>query len=117
MAQAKSRQVGISTVNIRRVAALVRGKQVDSAVSTLKFVPSTAAVVVRKLIESAAANAQNNDLKARDNLKVINVTADKGPRLRRFRPKARGRAGRFDRPASHITVVVDEAPASAEGSE
>ncbi len=113
MASATSRLVGISTVNLRRVANLVRGKQVDEAVTTLKFLPSTAAVAMGKLIESAAANAQNNDLKERANLMVVKITADKGPRVKRFRPKARGRAGAFNRPTSHIKVTVDEPAASA----
>lgn len=108
MAQSRSKSVGVSTVNLRRVANLVRGKQVDQAVNMLKFVPSPAAVVVRKAIESAAANAQNNDLKDRAGLKVVGVTADQGPSVRRFRPKARGRSGAFDRPTSHVTVIVDD---------
>ena len=113
MATASSRLVGISSINMRRVADLVRGKQVDEAVTTLKFIPSTAAVAMGKLIESAAANAQNNDLKDRATLKVIKITADKGPRVKRFRPKARGRAGAFNRSTSHIKVTVDEPAASA----
>jgi large subunit ribosomal protein L22 len=108
MAQSRSKSVGVSAINLRRVANLVRGKGVDEAVSALKFVPSPAAVVVRKAIESAAANAQNNDLKERAGLRVIKVTADGGPPVRRFRPKARGRSGAFDRPTSHVTVIVDE---------
>ncbi len=108
MAQSRSKSVGVSTINLRRLANMVRGKQVDEAVSALKFVPSPAAIVVRKAIESAAANAQNNDLKERAGLMVIKITADQGPPIRRFRPKARGRAGAFDRPTSHLTVIVDE---------
>ena len=108
MALAKSRLAGISTINLRRVADLVRGRTVEEAVNTLKFVPSPAAVAVRKVIESAAANAANNDLKDREKLKVVSVRADEGPTVRRFRAKARGRAGAFNRPTSHITVVVDE---------
>ena len=105
--------VGISTINLRRIANLVRGKQVDEAVTTLKFIPSSAAVAMGKLIESATANAQNNDLKDRATLKVIKVTADEGPKVKRMRPKARGRAGAFNRPTSHIKVTVDDSAASA----
>jgi large subunit ribosomal protein L22 len=114
MALAQTRLVGVSTVNLRRVANLVRGKPVDEAVTTLKFIPSPAAVVVRKAIESATANATNNDLKDREKLKVKSVTANEGPMIRRFRPKARGRAGAFNRATSHVTVVVDD---DAEGGE
>ena len=88
MAQSRSKTVGVSTINLRRLANMVRGKRVDEAVNALKFVPSPAAIVVRKAIESAAANAQNNDLKERAGLRVIKITADGGPPVRRFRPKA-----------------------------
>ncbi len=108
MALATSRLAGISTTNLRRVANLVRGKPLEEAVTMLKFIPSPAAVAVRKTIESAAANAETNDLKDRQMLRVVKITADMGPSVRRFRAKARGRAGAFDRPTSHITVEVDE---------
>lgn len=108
MATARSRNVGLSTTNLRRVADLVRGKPVEDAVNTLRFVPSPAAAALRKVIESAAANAANNDLKDRARLKVLSVSADEGPIVKRFRAKARGRAGAFNRAISHITVVVDE---------
>lgn len=107
MAQALSKMVGISTTNLRRVADLVRGKSVDEAVVLLNFVPSTAAVAVRKTIESAAANAVNNDLQDRAKLKVVSIFANQGTQIKRFRAKARGRAGAFNRPASHITVIVN----------
>ncbi len=108
MAVAKSQTVGISTINLRRVANLVRGKPVKKAVDTLQAVPSPAAVAVRKTIQSAAANATNNDLKEAGALKVQSIIANEGPEVRRFRAKARGRAGAFNRATSHITVVVDE---------
>lgn len=108
MAVAKSQTVGISTINLRRVAALVRGRPVQKAVEILQAVPSPAAVAVRKTLQSAAANATNNDLKESGALKVKSITANEGPEIKRFRAKARGRAGAFNRPTSHITVVVDE---------
>jgi large subunit ribosomal protein L22 len=99
---------GYSPLKLRRVIDLVRGKQVDTAVDMLRYMTSPMSVAVRKTIESAAANAENNDLMDRNNLRVVSITADPGPRLRRFRPKARGRVGAFDRSTSHLTVEVDE---------
>ena len=107
MAQAKSSTVGISTTNLRRVANLVRGKPVDEAVTMLKFMQGNAVIAMSKTIESAAANATNNDLQERAGLRVVSVVANEGPEVRRFRAKARGRAGAFNRPTSHITVVVE----------
>lgn len=109
MAQARVRLAGVSTTNLRRLANLVRGKPVEEAVNTLTFIPSPAAVLVRKTIQSAAANATNNDLKDSAKLRVLEIFANQGTPVRRFRPKARGRVGAFDRPTSHMTIVVDEA--------
>jgi len=102
------KRTGISAIKMRRVVDLVRGKNADEAMDMLKFVQSPAAGVVAKTIRSAVANAENNDLKDRSKLKVVKITVDAGPWVRRFRAKARGRAGAFDRPSSHLTVEVDE---------
>ncbi len=108
MAKAVSKLVGISSVKLRHVIDLVRGAPVEEAVDTLRFMTTPAATEVRKTIQSAAANAVNNDLQDADSLVVKEIYADRGPSLKRFRPKARGRAGAFDRPTSHITAVVEE---------
>lgn len=100
--------VGISDWKLRRVMDLVRGKPVEEAEQSLRFMVSPAADVVLQVIRSAVANAEHNDLQGRDGLKIVKITADKGPRFKRFRPKARGRVGAFDRPTSHITVEVGE---------
>lgn len=100
--------VGVSGWKLRRVMDLVRGKPVQEAELSLKFMASPAAGIVLEVIKSAAANAEHNDLQSRENLKVVRITADNGPRIKRFRPKARGRVGAFDRPTSHITVEVGE---------
>ena len=109
MAKAVSKLVGISSTKLRHVIDLVRGAPVDEAIETLRFMTTPAATDVRKTVQSAAANAENNDLQDRDTLIVKEIYADKGPSLKRFRAKARGRAGAFDRPTSHITVIVDAA--------
>lgn len=103
-----TKRVGISPIKMRRVVDLVRGQQADQAMDMLKFVPTPAAVAVSKTIRSAVANAEINDLKDRSKLKIVKITVDGGPRTRRFRAKARGRAGAFDRPSCHLTVEVDE---------
>ena len=87
---------------------LVRGQKVDDALNTLRLLPSPWAKPVAKVVESAAANAENNMLMDRDNLRIIQITADNAASLKRFRPRARGRIGRITKRSSHVTVVVDE---------
>ena len=108
MAKAVSKLVGISSTKLRHVIDLVRGEPVDEAIEMLRFMTTPAATDVRKTVQSAAANAENNDLQDRDSLVITEIYANKGPSLKRFRPKARGRVGAFDRPTSHITVIVEE---------
>lgn len=87
---------------------LVRGQRVDDALDMLRFLPSPWAKSVAKVVQSAAANAENNMLMDRDNLRIIHITADNAASLKRFRPRARGRIGRITKRSSHVTVVVDE---------
>jgi large subunit ribosomal protein L22 len=101
--------VGVSARKMRRVVDLVRGKRVDEALDILRVAPSPAAVVVSKTVRSAAANAENNESMNPAELRIVKIAADQGPTLRRFRPKARGRVGAFNRPSCHLTVWVDEA--------
>ena len=109
--RAHSHMVGISAKKMRRILDLVRGKRVDAALDILRVMPSPATTVVAKTLRSAAANAENNEAMDRDNLRIVSIVADQGPSLRRYRPKARGRAGAFDRPSCHVTVLVDEGSA------
>jgi large subunit ribosomal protein L22 len=106
--RAHSHMVGISAKKLRLLINTVRGRQVGDALDVLRSMPSPAANVVSKTIRSASANAENNELMDRENLMITRITADQGPPLRRFRPKARGRAGRFNHPSSHLTVEVEE---------
>jgi len=87
---------------------LVRGQRVDDALDTLRFLPAPWAKSVAKVVQAAAANAENNMLMDRDNLRIIHITADNAASLKRFRPRARGRIGRITKRSSHVTVVVDE---------
>ena len=109
--RAHSHMVGISARKMRRVMDLVRGKRVDAALDVLRVMPSPAATAISKTVKSAAANAENNEAMDPGNLEIVSIVADEGPRLRRYRPKARGRVGAFNRPSCHITVFVDEASA------
>ncbi|MDA1257951.1 MAG: 50S ribosomal protein L22 [Chloroflexi bacterium] len=106
--RAYNKSVGISAFKLRKVADLIRGRAVDDALNTLRFMISPSATVMFKTIASAAANAENNELMDRGSLKIVTVTVDQGTTLRRFRPRARGRVGAFNRPSSHLTVEVDE---------
>jgi len=101
--------VGISPYKMRLVIDQVRGQKLSVAESRLAYLSSPAAGIVLKLVRSAAANAENNDLLNRDDLKIVKITADKGPVLKRYQPRARGRAGAKDRPSCHLTVEVAEA--------
>jgi large subunit ribosomal protein L22 len=102
------RNARISPRKVRLVANAVKGKSFGEAVALLRFMPQRAAGFVAKTVKSAAANAENNlDIDPRD-LFLVEVTADKGLAMQRFRAKARGRAGPYRRQWSHITVIVEE---------
>ena len=98
---------------MRLVCDLVRGKNVETAVNTLRFTLSPSANVVLKTLNSAVANAETNEFMNLDNLTIIRITVNQGPRMRRFRPRSRGRAGAFNRPSCHLIVEVDEVTSNA----
>jgi large subunit ribosomal protein L22 len=87
---------------------MVRGKRVEEALSLLKFSPTPTARVVAKVVKSAAANAENNFQMDPADLKIVNIFADEARTLKRFRPRARGRATPILKRSSHITVIVAE---------
>ena len=86
----------------------IRGKDVDTALAILEYNPRYASGLVKKLIESAIANAENNNGMNRENLYVAECFANKGPTMKRIHPRAQGRAYRIEKRMSHITVVLDE---------
>ncbi len=86
----------------------IRGKDVDTALAILQYNPRYASSLVKKLIESAIANAENNNGMNRENLYVAECFANKGPTMKRIHPRAQGRAYRIEKRTSHITVVLDE---------
>ena len=86
----------------------IRGKDVQSALAILSYNPRYASGVIKKLLESAIANAENNNGMNAANLYVAACYADKGPTMKRVRPRAQGRAYRIEKQMSHITIVLDE---------
>jgi len=107
-AKAHARQIRISPQKARLVADLVRGKDVETAINTLRFMPKKGARILRKVIESAVANASQNDAIDVDTLYIKKLYVDGGPMLKRIMPRAQGRANRILKRSSHITVVLDE---------
>lgn len=98
----------IGAQKARLVADLVRGQDVNQAVRILAFTKKKGAYLFKKLIESAVANAENRKVIDLDNLYVKTVHVDVGPAIKRFRPRAQGRAYQIKKKLSHINVVLDE---------
>ena len=116
-ALAQAKYVRMTPMKCRRVVDLVRGLPVQDALDILRFAPQAASEPVAKVIASAAANAENNkQLDIRD-LFIAQAYVDEGKTLKRFRPRAQGRAFRIRKRTSHITIVVEAAiPAAATAS-
>ena len=106
--RAMVKNVSVSPKKMRRVVNTVRGKRVEAALEILSFLPTPAAREVAKVVKSAANNAENNNMMAQGDLKIVSIHADAGATLKRFRPRSRGRASRILKRTCHITVVVDE---------
>jgi len=104
--RASSRYVRVAPRKARLVADQVRGLHIDKARALLQFSPRGAAHDIGKLIESAASNAENNHDLVADEMRVAEITVDEGPTLRRFRPRALGRATRINKRTSHIAVAL-----------
>ena len=107
-AKAVARTVRIAPRKVRLVVDLIRGKQVGEAVAILRHTPKAASPVVEKVLKSAVANAEHNYELDVNNLVVSEIYVDEGPTLKRFRPRAQGRASAINKRTSHITVVVSE---------
>lgn len=107
-AKAVARHIRIAPRKVRQVIDLIRGKDVGEAEAILQFVPNRAAKPVYKLLRSAVANAEQNHQMDTDLLYISAAYVDEGPILKRFRPRAHGRADRIDKRLSHITVVLKE---------
>lgn len=107
-ARAIAKYVRISPLKVNYICAEIRGKQVDEALSILKFTPKRGAQELYKVLNSAVANAENNLNLNRDSLYVKVAYANDGPTMKRFRPKAKGMAYPILKRSSHIGVVVAE---------
>ncbi len=104
--KAKARYVRIAPRKARLIADQVRGMHIEKARALLQFSPRGAAHPIQKLINSAAANAENNHDLIGDEMRVASITVDEGPTLRRFRPRAMGRATPINKRTSHIAVAL-----------
>ena len=106
MVRASARYVRVAPRKARLVADQVRGLQIEKARALLQFSPRHAARDIRKLIDSAAANAENNFDLVSDEMTVAEITVDEGPTLRRYRPRALGRATTINKRTSHISLAL-----------
>ena len=104
--RASARYVRVAPRKARLVADQVRGLHIDKARALLQFSPRGAARDIEKLIDSAASNAENNHELVADDMRIAEITVDEGPTLRRFRPRALGRATRINKRTSHIAVAL-----------
>ncbi len=111
---ASARYTRITPLKARRVVDLVRGLPVDEALALLQFAPQAASETVYKVLESAVANAETTEGLDRGDLVISNAQVDEGPTMKRWRPRAQGRATRINKRTSHITLVVQPAAAVSE---
>ena len=109
-AMARARYVRVAPMKARRVVELIRGRSAREALAVLEFAPQAASGPVAKVLASAVANAENNLDLDPDTLMVSSVYVDEGPTLKRFQPRAQGRAYRIRKRTSHITVEVESVP-------
>ena len=107
-AKAVAKYIRISPRKAAQVADLVRGKSVGEAYAILKFTPNKGAAIIEQVLKSAVANAEHNYNMDVDKLYVSTIFVDKGPSLKRFKPRAFGRADGIMKRTSHITVMVSE---------
>jgi large subunit ribosomal protein L22 len=103
---ATARYLRGSTRKARLVTQAIKGKPVEEAAALLRFMPQRAAADVARVLKSATANAENNHNLSADDLIVADAIADEGPTIKRFRPRAQGRAFPIHKPQTHITIVV-----------
>jgi large subunit ribosomal protein L22 len=115
---ARARYVRATPMKVRRVVELIKGRNAREALAVLQFAPQAASEPVAKVLASAMANAENNLSLDPDTLWVSVAYVDEGPTLKRFRPRAQGRAYRIRKRTSHITIEVESRPkkTSAKGT-
>ena len=108
-AKASAKNVRVSPRKVRLLLRELPGKNIDDAITYLRFSGKPSARSVAKVVRSAAANAENNYQMSPDELRIVRAYADEAPTLKRFKPRSRGRVSPILRRFSHITVIVDEA--------
>ncbi len=106
--KAKLRFARVGAQKTRPVANLIRGKNVNEAIRILGFTEKKPAALILKLVESAVANAEQKQVIDIDNLYIKHISVDEGPTLKRFRPRAQGRASGIKKKMSHVNIVLDE---------
>jgi large subunit ribosomal protein L22 len=105
-AKAVAKNIRISPRKVRLVVDVIRGQRVEDALSMLRNLPQRAAPMVEKLLQSAVANAEQKEMGDEENLRIQKATVDPGPTLKRFIPRAMGRATPIRKRTSHITIIV-----------
>ena len=110
--QAKLYGVRLSAQKGRLVADLIRGLPVERALNVLAFTPKKGARIIKKVLESAIANAEHNDGADVDELRVTGIQVERGMILKRFQARAKGRGNRINKPSCHIFVTVGDQPAA-----
>ena len=115
-AVARARFVRVAPMKARRVVELIKGRSASEALAVLQFAPQAASGQVSKVLASAVANAENNQSLDPDTLWVHRAYVDEGPTMKRFQPRAQGRAYRIRKRTSHITVEVESRPKAASKS-
>jgi large subunit ribosomal protein L22 len=111
--RAIAKNIGIPPRKMRLVTDTVKGKTVSDALAILQYLPNAGAEPVRKVVASAAANAENNYNLNPDELYILNITTDDAFRMKRAKARSHGRFGYIQRRYSHVTVVVSDDPADA----
>jgi large subunit ribosomal protein L22 len=115
-AKAVARMMRVSPQKLNLLAQLIRGKKVETALADLEFSRKRIAFDVKKTLESAIANAENNHSLDVDDLVVAEAYVGKALVMKRFSPRARGRSGRIEKPFSHLTIILREVGAAAAGA-
>ena len=113
-AKAVAKYVRMSQIKLKPIADLVRGKDLDEALTILKFTPGKGSEIIEKVVLSAAANAENNHEMNRDDLYIAEVYANQGPTMKRWRAGAQGRASMILKRSSHVGVTLKEKSAANE---
>ena len=115
--KAVARYIRITPRKARRIVDLIRGKNVAEAIAVLRFLPHYASIPVKKLLNSAMANAEQKESKDIENLVISKIFVDQGPTLKRFMPRAMGRANTIRKRSSHITLFLSDGSVSQQKGE